>query len=345
MKTEIPGEKSFKTRSKNYFVLAAVFFLLMALAWSVDKSLVYIFLGFASFFLFLGFFNMPSAQSAQTFRRSASDGPGRDLGKGFGIADALRTIFQQKNTFSTANTSVPQAAQVRKIVLIAIAFISVIALVPVLVVSFNSGGGTYDAGNYYSIAEQQYLSQAYDSAYVNYRRAISLNPDYAEAIVGYGDVLVVRNEKDSAIIMYNRALEINPDYKEADYKIGLVLYDQKKYDEGISLLATVLEENPEYYDGMLLMGDFYYIQEKYDDAIQWYENAYQNVGARSRILCHIMAFIYDNKGDYEKAISLYQEALNYDSSVVDIYQRLGELIQGENGDFYRSRAIELKRQL
>ncbi|MBA4056078.1 MAG: hypothetical protein C0490_15290, partial [Marivirga sp.] len=181
------------------------------------------------------------------------------------------------------------------------------------------------------------------SAYVNYKRAIQVDPEYAEAFVGYGNVLIVRNERDSAIQMFNKALEINPAYKEAVYSKGLVLYDQKKYSDGIALLTPLLEANPDYYDAMLLLGDCYYIQAKYDEAIPWYENAYQNGGNRSRMLCHIMAYIYDNKGDLGKAIPLYQEALSYDSSVVDIYQRLGELIPGEEGNFYRSKAIELKR--
>ena len=61
------------------------------------------------------------------------------------------------------------------------------------------------------------------------------------------------------------------------------------------------------------------------------------------MLCHIMAYIYDTKGDYAKAISFYQEALSYDSSIVDIYQRLGELIPGDDGNFYRTKAVQLKQ--
>ena len=87
----------------------------------------------------------------------------------------------------------------------------------------------------------------------------------------------------------------------------------------------------------------YRFQKKYDEAITWYENAYQNGGQRTRILCHIMAYIYDSKGDYERAISLYQEALSYDSSVVDIYQRLGELIPGDDGNIYRTKAAQMRQ--
>ena len=75
----------------------------------------------------------------------------------------------------------------------------------------------------------------------------------------------------------------------------------------------------------------------------WYKNAYENGGIRTRALCHLMAYIYDTKGDYSKAIDLYKEALSYDSTVVDIYKRLGELLPNEDGNYYRTQAVKLQQ--
>jgi tetratricopeptide (TPR) repeat protein len=144
--------------------------------------------------------------------------------------------------------------------------------------------------------------------------------------------------------MIDKALEINPDYKEASYSKAYTYYNQKKYDQSIAVLRPLLEANPDYYDATLLLGDCYYLQKNYDEAILLYENAYTNGGSRSRVLCHIMAYIYDTKGDYEKAINLYKEALSYDSSVVDIYKRLGELIPNADGNIYRSRGALLQQR-
>jgi tetratricopeptide (TPR) repeat protein len=96
--------------------------------------------------------------------------------------------------------------------------------------------------------------QQYDSAHIAYRRALALDPEYVEAMVGYGQTLVIRNEKDSAVRMFDRALEINPDYSEANYRKGLVWYEQKKYSEAVAMLTPVLIAQPQYYDAMLLMG-------------------------------------------------------------------------------------------
>jgi tetratricopeptide (TPR) repeat protein len=91
------------------------------------------------------------------------------------------------------------------------------------------------------------------------------------------------------------------------------------------------------------MGDSYYLQQQYDDAMIWYGNAYENGQVRSQALSHIMAYIFDTKGNYSRAIDLYKEALSYDSTVIEITKRLGELLPGEDGRFYREQAIKLQQ--
>lgn len=334
-----PDNGTTRGKSRTYFTLGGIFLIAMALFWSVDASLVYIFLGIACFFLFLGFYSSPRPVPPKREYNRPHARPELEIRPS--PLEGVKDIFQKVGKeFSNRGGTGP--VNVSKIVRFAGIGIFLMFLFPIIVSIFNGGSGSDASADYFTSAEQYYATQQYDSAYVNYKRALQLDPENESALLGYGNVLVVRNERDSAILMFNRALEINPDYKEASYGKALVFYDQKKYNDGIMILQPLIESNPEYYDAKLLMGDCYYIQKKYDDAITWYEDAYQNGGIRSRILCHIMAYIYDTKGDYEKAISLYQEALSYDSSIVELYQRLGELIPGEDGNFYRVKAAQLQ---
>lgn len=59
----------------------------------------------------------------------------------------------------------------------------VIFLIPFLATIFSSGRPD-DALRYHAAAEQFYLSQEYDSAYLNYKRALQLDPELVEAMVG-----------------------------------------------------------------------------------------------------------------------------------------------------------------
>ena len=85
-----------------------------------------------------------------------------------------------------------------------------------------------------------YSNGNYDSAYLNYRKAWKANDQYIEAMVGYGRVLVIRNEQDSAIIMFDKALSIDPGYNEASYNKALIYYNRAKYNELSSILDCPL---------------------------------------------------------------------------------------------------------
>ncbi len=90
------------------------------------------------------------------------------------------------------------------------------------------------------------------------------------------------------------------------------------------------------------MGDAYYTQVRYDEAMVWYERVYEEPTMRNRWLCHIMAYILDTKGNLAQAIPLYEETLRYDSSVVEVYDRLSELVAGEKRTWYKNKADQLR---
>lgn len=311
----------------------------MALCWSIDSSIVKILAGSAVYFIFLGFYAISQRNRSadggktQSFRTNASS---------IGINDLLRKIFQKSRPFDRGSFGQPAANSTNRRVA-PIIFLTAFGMLFILVMSiiFSSPDISSESGDYYNRAESQYAQGDYDSAYINYGRAWRFDESNAEAMVGYANVLVIRNEHDSAAVMYDRALETNPQYLGAAYAKGAMYYNLERYNECVAVMDRLLRENPEYYDGMLLIGDSYYSLKQYDDALLWYENAYENGGSRSSALCHIMAYIYDTKGDYTKAINLYQEALEYDSTIVTIYKRLGELMPNEDGNYYRTQAIRL----
>ncbi|HEY5917788.1 MAG TPA: tetratricopeptide repeat protein [Chryseolinea sp.] len=338
---EDPSKRDSVGKSRIYYLIGYAFLVAMALFWSVDSSIVYIFLGLACFFLFLGFNSRPKSVEKSYSRSYRTQGQREYAGSTESVEDKIKQFFQRKTTTSTARPT-DAMAKGRKIVLaIGIGFF-VLFTIPFVIALFGSDGSS-DSISYYMAAQQHFDEQQYDSAYIEYRRALTIDPEYVEAIVGYGDVLVIRDERDSAIFMFDRALEINPDYREATYKKAAAWFDQKKYNDAIGILTPLLIDNPDYYNAVLLMGDCYYVQKNFVDALAWYENAYQNVDVRNANLCYLIGYIYETNENFEKAIELYKETLTYDDSIADIYERLGRLLPGAEGDAYRAKAIELKK--
>lgn len=330
----VPGNNSGK-RARRYFFIAAVFLFVLAALWSIDRSFIYFSAAGAIYFTFLGLrANFSGAGSRDTRTDSRQGQSGRPA-----LREAWKKIFADRgrDTPKSTNVSVNPG---KKIVFVTIGFIGFVFMVIIIATVFSSDNAM-DASYYFSQGEGHYWEGRYDSAYWYYKKALEEDPEYAEAMVGYGNVLLTKNFKDSALLMYDRAIASNPDYAVAYYNRCWWFYNQRDYNQSIQELKILLNESPEYYDAMQLLGDNYYAKNQYDSALQWYDQAYQN-NLRSRWLCHVMAYIYDTKGNTNKAIELYKEALQYDDSITDIYKRLGELIPGEEGNVYRNRALELQ---
>lgn len=120
----------------------------------------------------------------------------------------------------------------------------------------------------------------------------------AVTLTGTGNDFVNKGENDSADYYYTRALEIDPNYLEAVYGKGLVLYNRGEKDEANK------------------------------NFLQAYEGGY-----RYPWLSWVLADANDKAGNTDKAIELYKESVNLDSSYVDSYRRLAELVPAER-DLY-----------
>jgi tetratricopeptide (TPR) repeat protein len=339
-----PEGKIRSVKSRAYLVIAALLLLTMALVWSLDASIVYITLGGAIFFIFLAIWNRPRVSS--TTKQYATHERVRRPGESLPF-DNLKDLFfkkkpahqQQQQAHQPSQT--PQNKRTAKAAYFFIFF--VFTLIFSAAVFLDSESYSEEAIAYFDRAEQFRWSGEYDSAERYYQLALSVEPDYPEALTGYGSALLGNNKYDAALGVLDQALIINPDYENASYTKALVYYYQKKYEQSRNELFRLLDRSPEHYDAMILAGDDYYMQQKNDSAIYWYEAGYNN-GVRSAPLCHVMAYLYDEKGEDQKAIPLYQEALQYDSTKLDVYTRLGELFPGKEGDVYRSAFRKLKEQ-
>lgn len=59
---------------------------------------------------------------------------------------------------------------------------------------------------------------------MEFREAIRLKPDYANAHYNLGFALSDKGELDGAIAEFREALRLNPDYEAAHYQLGAALF-------------------------------------------------------------------------------------------------------------------------
>jgi tetratricopeptide (TPR) repeat protein len=339
METNSDQASSNNKKSVLYGSLTYFFLLLLAIFWSIHTSFVFIFLGIALFFSFLLIRNL-SFESLFYNREAAHENQNSSVDENHILHDLKRTF--KETGIAAPNDSTQRSAQQqtqRKVVFVVAGMMAFFFLM--IFVGIFSGSDESDAEFYYQQADGFYNAAQYDSAGRYYRKAFVLKPEYKEAIAGYGNVLLMKQQNDSALIMYDKALLIDNEYESALYQKSLTLYYQKRYQESMKEAINLLGLNASYYEAMQLIGDDYYNQDKYDSALTWYDGAYSN-GLRNRYLCHLLGYLNQTKGKTQKAIDLYKEALQYDSSVVDIYERLADIVPDNEKEWYKRKISELQ---
>jgi tetratricopeptide (TPR) repeat protein len=311
---------------KGWLLAAIAFAFLLALLWSIDASLRYLCLGGMVVSIYFYVRSLPKPPTAHTTaqRNSSPTQPS--------VINDLREIFTDKKV------PVPEAVQERRgklLVFMVLGFIFSIFLTILLSILFAD---PYEesADYLYQKATDFFNAQQYDSASYYYGQVIARDPQNATARLERGNAFYNLNRNDSALVMYRQALELNPTLADAQYNIGLIEYNQRSFRKSIETAKGIFAYNADYQDALLLIGDCFYAQNELDSAMRYYEDAY-NRGYRSPGLSHVMGYIYDTKGNTGQAIAQYKEALGMDSTRTDIYRRLGELLPGSEGEWFRNR--------
>jgi len=101
-------------------------------------------------------------------------------------------------------------------------------------------------------------NQQYKEAEKNYLKAVTMDPDFAEAHFNLG-ILYARTKKlDKAEEEYKTALRLDPDMNEVHNNLGVVYAAQKKYTPAESEFKKALKKNPKDAKAHLNLGHFYY---------------------------------------------------------------------------------------
>lgn len=335
-------------RSRKYFLIGFILLFVMAITWSLDDSFVYTSFGAAVFFFFLAFYNRPGQTSSYQKR------PGQYASSSKQYTSSQKDFFTEildllkgKSTFSSRprpQTQSQQAEKGRKLIMFVMLFIGSIFLIIILAVFFVEGPTVeiIDENNYFEKAEQARYAGSYDSSEYFYRKVLTDDPENLNALNGLGILSLNRQRYDQAVNQFDDALRVDPDFEYARYNKALTLYYQHNYRRSLAETFDLMKRSPDYYDAMQLAGDNYYEQQRYDSAKYWYDQGY-NSGVRNVWICHLLGYLYDRNNETQRAVELYREALSYDSSRVEIYVRLGEIYPGEEGNFFRSKAAQLKQ--
>ncbi len=112
-----------------------------------------------------------------------------------------------------------------------------------------------------------------------YRRAIELSPNYANAYDGYGFYLKATGQHDDAIRSCQRALELDPLSLFVQLSLGWAYYFARRHDEALKQSRKVMEMDPNFGFAHWHAGMNYIQKRMYDEAIESFKKAINLTGA------------------------------------------------------------------
>jgi TonB family protein len=148
----------------------------------------------------------------------------------------------------------------------------------------------------------------FDQAIAAYNKALSINPQLAEAYFVRGIAWRYKGDNDRAIADFNQALSINPQYAGAYNNRGIAWRNKGDFDRAIADYTQALRINPQDAGAYYNRGNTWGYKGNLDLAIADYNQAL-SINPRLAEAYTGRGNAWRNKGDHDRSIADYNEAL------------------------------------
>jgi serine/threonine-protein kinase len=132
-----------------------------------------------------------------------------------------------------------------------------------------------------------------------FKQALELDPNDAEAHVNYAELLEVMGRSAEAVAEGNRALELDPLSLEVNFNVGWTFLCTGQYDRADELARRLIELEPKIPAGHALLGLEFWKKGRYDQAVSELETSVALGGSPPTI--GYLGCLYGIVGEREKA--------------------------------------------
>ena len=142
----------------------------------------------------------------------------------------------------------------------------------------------------------------------------------------YASALERAGQFDKAVELFRKAIEMNPDYAEAYNYLGFMFAEKNIHlEESLKLIERALSFEPENGAYLDSLGWVYYRLGRYQEAIVPLLKAVsQPTGNDPTVLDHV-GDVYRKLGDMREALNYYQRALKLDSKNAEIQSKIDDV--------------------
>lgn len=197
----------------------------------------------------------------------------------------------------------------------------------------------------------QYLTrQDLDKAEWEFKTAVEIDPQYAEAHSNLGLIYKYRGSYPEAIRYFDKATKIDPKWAVPYNHLGTVYIATEEYGKAIESFKRALTKDKKLADAYHNMGIAYLSRSKKEsDPKPDWKRAVESLQKATQIDSHLynahleLADTYRKLGDWEKAVIRYRVAIETNPNDPTPWQHLCELYQ-EKGDEAKAAECLLKSQ-
>jgi tetratricopeptide (TPR) repeat protein len=161
---------------------------------------------------------------------------------------------------------------------------------------------------YTALGQVKHYNWNWGEAEKDLKRAIELNPNYANAHNVYAGYLMCRGRIDESIAASNRARELDPFSLAISAQRGFLLENARRYDEAIEQLRAVIAMDPNHYSAYWILGHTYAANKQFAEAVAAAEKA-ADLSERSPGALGILGLTYGLAGRKADATKILNELL------------------------------------
>jgi tetratricopeptide (TPR) repeat protein len=165
----------------------------------------------------------------------------------------------------------------------------------------------------YNLGTQLMRINRLDEAEELLKEAISLDPEFVDAIDHLGLVYRRQNRLDEAEKMYLRSIELNKENAVPFINLAVVYRIQGKLDDAFQLYKHVAQIQPNNPEGYYGIGELFYLIENFENAMMFFDAAivlYNRVNSPTVYdAYYYKGMIYYYSEEYEEALTYLEEAI------------------------------------
>ena len=155
--------------------------------------------------------------------------------------------------------------------------------------------------------EQAYYEWDWTSAKQHLQRAIAVNPNYSQAHLYYGILMIeVDGATEAGIKQIREAVRLDPLTPSTSMWLAIPYYLDRRYDEAVREIQKLTQTQPDFYLGRSILGNIYEYQGKLKEAIAEYQRA-RELNPRQPYTLGYLGHAYGLAGDREKALAALRE--------------------------------------